>query len=388
MKLLCILLCLSVAWGADEKDKALAANPAWQAWQDSILKREKLSNLHQEFLTAFSRHSASGRQASERQTVVDFAGSQWRQQLVSGSGTVVEIFDGSDLLRFEPGSPEFERKSFAKAKAQVLPFPYSYIAGDWAKARVIGRQSCGFKTSETQCVELLLPLKSFSSGNELRMVEGYLQFLIDETNGPIVSLRQTQRFEGSRTAFQMENSYRLRRMSYNGAADPLLFRVPTEVTQEVKKLSEWDAKKIRKQLAGKPAPDLSVTTLTGAPLQLSALKGKTVLLDFWATWCPPCRADDPALNKLYDKFGGKDLEIIGISVSEDRQVVEKYLAAHPHRYPIVLTTDNEMPRPYQVRVFPTYIVVGPDGNLAAVAEGDQGFRELRRLLKQSGLDVD
>ena len=101
----------------------------------------------------------------------------------------------------------------------------------------------------------------------------------------------------------------------------------------------------------------------GNPVSLASLKGKTVLLDFWTTWCPPCRADAPSFEKLYEKYGGKNLMIIGISVSEDRKIVEDYLKKNAHSYPVVLTSENEMPRTYQLGVFPTYIVISPMGRL-------------------------
>ena len=123
-------------------------------------------------------------------------------------------------------------------------------------------------------------------------------------------------------------------------------------------------------------------------MALSAFKGKTVLLDFWTTWCPPCRADAPALDKLYRKYREQDLMIVGISVSEERAIVEKFLKEHPHSFPVVLTSENEMPRAYQIGVFPTYIVIDRDGTVASAVQGDQGFGELRKLLKKAGLEID
>ena len=80
--------------------------------------------------------------------------------------------------------------------------------------------------------------------------------------------------------------------------------------------------------------------------------------------------------------------IVGISVSEDRAIVEKFLKEHPHDFPILLTTENELPTAYQIGVFPTYIVIQRDGTVASAAEGDQGFGDLRKLLKKAGLEVD
>lgn len=146
--------------------------------------------------------------------------------------------------------------------------------------------------------------------------------------------------------------------------------------------------RIKKLLVGKPAPELEVTDIQGNPVSLSDFKGKTVLLDFWTTWCPPCLADAPALDKLYIKYGGKELMIVGISVSEEREIVEKFLQTHPHKYPVILTTDNEMPRPYEIGVFPTYMVIAPDGTLTAAMEGDHGFGELRKILEKAGMETE
>lgn len=178
------------------------------------------------------------------------------------------------------------------------------------------------------------------------------------------------------------------RRSYGTPADTSLFHLPSDDIFEVKELSRWNAAKIKKQLAGKAAPELALTDIHGKSVTLSDFKGKTVLLDFWTTWCPPCRADAPALDKLYHKYGGQDLMVVGISVNEDRAIVEKFLTEHPHSSPIVLTTENEMPRPYQIGVFPTYIVIERDGTFAAAVEGDQGFSDLRKLLKKAGLEAE
>jgi thiol-disulfide isomerase/thioredoxin len=187
---------------------------------------------------------------------------------------------------------------------------------------------------------------------------------------------------------QTDTVHALKRFRYPASADAALFAPPSGDTREVKELSRWTAPKIKKQLAGHAAPELTVHDLNGNLVSLESFKGKTVLLDFWTTWCPPCRADAPSLAKLYRKYGGKSLAIISISVSEDREIVEKYLRGHPREFPVVLTTENDMPRPYQISVFPTYIVIGPDGNLTSAVEGDQGFGELRKRLKKAGLESE
>jgi thiol-disulfide isomerase/thioredoxin len=198
------------------------------------------------------------------------------------------------------------------------------------------------------------------------------------------SFRSVQR---ERSPYTSQTTYTLKASRYGGQPDGSLFKL-AEGMHEVKELSKWNAAKIRKQLAGKPAPELAARDIQGKQVTLTSLKGKTVLLDFWATWCEACRADGPALDKLYAKYGDQNLEIIAISVSEDRAIVEKFLKEHRHAYPIVLTSENEMPLPFQIDVLPMYIVIEKDGNVAGAVEGDQGFSELRKTLKKAGMEVD
>ncbi len=66
----------------------------------------------------------------------------------------------------------------------------------------------------------------------------------------------------------------------------------------------------------------------------------------------------------------------------------KFLKENPHSFPIVATDENELPRPYRISAYPTYIVIGPDGVLTAAVEGDKGFSELKNLLRKAGLDTN
>jgi thiol-disulfide isomerase/thioredoxin len=219
------------------------------------------------------------------------------------------------------------------------------------------------------------------------MLQGSQRILLDLETGMLLALRAVQNIENPNGSYQSDVSYTLKSMICGAPVDAGLFSLPSGL-REVKELSPWNASRIKKRLAGKPAPDLAVTDIQGNPTTLSAFKGKTVLLDFWTTWCAPCRADGPALDKLYRKYGARDLAILGISVSEDRAIVEKFLKEHPHDYPVVLTTENEMPRPYQVGAFPTYIVIDGEGVVVSAVEGNQGLADLRQLLKKAGMELE
>jgi thiol-disulfide isomerase/thioredoxin len=160
------------------------------------------------------------------------------------------------------------------------------------------------------------------------------------------------------------------------------------VSQEVNDLTQWNEDRFKKELASKPAPGLQATDNHGARVSLAELKGKTVLLDFWTTWCPPGQSDASSIEKLNQKFGSKNLAVIGVSVNEDRATVENYLKKHPHSYPVVLSSENRLSPPYLIEVFPTYLIISPEGTLVTAEEGDKGFAKLRKDLEKAGMNIE
>jgi len=330
-------------------------------------------------------------QSFTRRVSIDVTHALWRERSFSGSGDYVRISNGTDTFRMEADGAEYVRIKAKSKDPDPLPAPYGLADADWSKAVELRRGPCGLRGSDHQCVVVESPVKpnvSFGSGGrQTRMTEGMTRVVIDLETGLLVSSRTSELFQNQNgTIYQADITFKLKALEYGKPADEKLFRLPDGL-REVHELGGWDAGKIRKQLVGKPAPDLIARDLHGNPVTLSAFKGKTVLLDFWTTWCPPCRADGSSLEALYKKYSGGDLVIVGVSVDEPRAVVEKFLGEHPHAYPIILTSENEMPRPFQVQSFPTYIVINHDGTIAAAVDGDQGFSELRKLLKKAGLEI-
>jgi thiol-disulfide isomerase/thioredoxin len=372
--------------------QAGAQTPAGGVWNEMKAKRDGLTSLHQEFEVAQTYKTAHGNQSSKRQIVLDMAHGQWRERTVAGSGNIIRIFDGQDLYRMEEDGNEYVRTKRQRKEEDPAPSPYSLDKPDWGKAVELQRMPCGIPGSDHQCVVLEVPFKKWSriesSGAVTKMLDGSARIALDIVTGLLLSSRTAQAIETGRGGYQSEVTYKLQRVSWGKPAEASLFMPPSGDMREVKELAAWNAARLKKQLAGKPAPELAVNDIQGKPFTLSDLKGKTVLLDFWTTWCVYCRANSPALEKLYSKYGGKNLAIIGFSVGEGREIVEKYLREHPHGYPVVLTSENEMPRPYQVHAFPTYMVIDPDGTFSAAVEGDQSFGDLRHMLKKAGLELE
>lgn len=364
--------------------------PAGEVWNQLHARREALGHFHQEFEVTRTFKTAAATRSAKWPVTVDGSQNQWRETSRGGSGTNTRVFDGKNIFTFEEGENEYVRTKPSTKDGALLPSPYDLRNADWSKAIERERKSCGLSNVDHQCVVLDVPLKPWIKNRQnetIRMLHGTERVVLDTETGLLLSTRTIQIIENPGGGYQSDVTYVVTRMTYGPAKDETLFRLPSADMKEVKGLTRWNAAKINKLLGGKPAPEFTFTDLQGKQVALSAYKGKTVLLDFWATWCGPCRADAPALDQLYEKYSGKDLMIIGVSVDEDRAIVEKFLSKHPHPYPIVLTTENEMPRAYQIGVFPTYIVIDADGNVATATEGDKGFASLRKLLQKAGLEI-
>ncbi len=115
--------------------------------------------------------------------------------------------------------------------------------------------------------------------------------------------------------------------------------------------------------AAVPAPEFSLNDLQGNTVTLSALRGRVVVIDFWATWCPPCEFQIPVLSALADAHRGEPVDVIGISVDTDGpEVVRAYAEEHGVRYTILLGSEA-LARDFGAPGFPALIVVSPDGKI-------------------------
>lgn len=124
---------------------------------------------------------------------------------------------------------------------------------------------------------------------------------------------------------------------------------------------------------GQPAPDFSLTDIDGKNLKLSDFRGKWVLLDFWGSWCIWCRRGNPSLVELYEKYGGKDFEIIGLAArdKEDawKKAIEDDHLTWKHANLEMNEGSSDLPAKYNVAGYPTKILVDPEGNISVISVG-------------------
>ncbi|MEK8127667.1 TlpA disulfide reductase family protein [Paenibacillus filicis] len=115
---------------------------------------------------------------------------------------------------------------------------------------------------------------------------------------------------------------------------------------------------------GQLAPDFVLNDLKGNPVHLSDLEGKTVLVNFWATWCPPCRVEMPHMQKFYEDYTAKDVVIVGVNLThteEKRDKIQTFVDDQQLTFPIVMDLDGSVTQQYQVVAYPTTYLLDARG---------------------------
>ncbi|MDR1469106.1 MAG: TlpA family protein disulfide reductase [Spirochaetaceae bacterium] len=121
--------------------------------------------------------------------------------------------------------------------------------------------------------------------------------------------------------------------------------------------------------AKQPAPDWTLKAVDGDAVTLSQLTGQVVFLNFWATWCPPCRAEMPSMEALYQRFKDRGLALVAVDLMEREDVVRNYLRENGLTFPVLLDTRGLAGGQYGVKAVPTTCILDRDGTMIAYAAG-------------------
>lgn len=112
-----------------------------------------------------------------------------------------------------------------------------------------------------------------------------------------------------------------------------------------------------------PAPDFTLKSNSGKNLKLSEYRGKVVLINFWASWCGPCRQEMPLLEKLHQRYASYGFTVLGVNVEEESAAARKLLKDIPVSFPVLFDTRNSASKAYNVSAMPSTVMVDRDGNM-------------------------
>ncbi|HJV68717.1 TlpA disulfide reductase family protein [Ideonella sp.] len=122
--------------------------------------------------------------------------------------------------------------------------------------------------------------------------------------------------------------------------------------------------------AGRPTPPLDLPAWEGGRIKLAALRGQVVVVNFWASWCEPCRTEMPSLELLAARHEADGLQVLAVNHRETDGAIRRYLAQWPITLTILRDVDGAAARDWQVRAFPTTVVIGRDGRVAFAVTGE------------------
>jgi len=120
---------------------------------------------------------------------------------------------------------------------------------------------------------------------------------------------------------------------------------------------------------GKPAPEFQLPNLEGQSISLGDFRGKSVLINFWATWCPPCRSEMPFIQEVYEEWSDKGLVVLAIDIGESSSKVENFMQSYNLSFPVLLDSNQNVALKYRIRAIPTTFFIDKDGIIQDISIG-------------------
>ena len=324
--------------------------------------------------------------------------SKMRTEILNPMMSYVNVSDGAQTWVFVPQARQYTRKTAApispagSSNTQVgsmlasgTPIQrYLSPSDGLLAARTLGEATLDVAGRPVRCTVLEL---LYTTPESLRVAMSPTTVWVDPATHMVVrdsvqiSMREAAN-AGTRVA--TVTTYRVARMN-QPVADTVFTFVPPSDSRLVEQIGVPGMTEQASPLVGKPALEIALNDLTGKPRRLSALRGKVVLLDFWATWCGPCRREMPTIVKLHRELTSKGLAVVAVNVGEGATTVSGFLTKNGYSLPVWLDHDTEVAGRYGASAIPTLVVIDRKGTVITHTVGLHDEASLRDMLKKAGL---
>lgn len=316
-----------------------------------------------------------------------------RTEMVSSAISMVAVCDGQHVYNYMPRLNQYTRRDasalaaigdslgLAQALATGTPLerPVSLATG-LREARFLGTQTMrvGDRSVRCQVVEAqygvvpgrhlaISPNRVWIDVARRLVVRDSVQTLSVAASGDTVTTEQVTTFHRSVVDEMLPESL----FTFRPPAGAELVDQPHEAPSP---------------LVGKAAEQFTLVDLAGYPRTLSTLRGKVVLLDFWATWCAPCRREMPNIAKLHRELESKGLAVVAVNVAEKPEVVSAFMTKNAYDLTVLLDPDGKVASLYGANALPTLVVIDREGNVASHLIGLRSESEVRTHLKKLGIE--
>lgn len=262
---------------------------------------------------------------------------------------------------------------------------YTHLADHAANATILREEPVGIENKAVECYVLKLVTPHASDAEA--SVETEKTLWIDKTR--YVILKEVSRSETKAVApedtLQLTRTTVFNRVDINESLphDLFVFQPPEGATQ----VENFDLRTVAAGSQARPeAPDFTLRDLDGHAFHLKSQRGKAVLIEFWASWCGPCRIEMPFVEKLYRCFQHNGLVVVGIN-DEDPEVAQEFLQDKDFTFPMLVDANQEVASAYEVEAIPTLVLIDQEGNIVRRNVGLGDERKLRESLKKIGIDA-
>jgi outer membrane lipoprotein-sorting protein/peroxiredoxin len=259
----------------------------------------------------------------------------------------------------------------------------------YVSAKVTGEETVEVEGQKIDCYVVEGRLDKISLPGSIEMTDAVQKVWVDKVSKLSLKQTMTATMEGGplTAPAQMNQAVTITSQKLDAPVPDSVFTfTPPEGSKLVPEFK--GPVKANADLTGQMAADFKLKSVGGKEFGLQDLKGNFVLLDFWATWCGPCRRDLPAVEKLHQEFHRKGLVVLGVNGGEDAETVNQFLRTSKLSYPILLTSDNEVMQSYSVTAFPTLVLLDADGKIVFYHVGAGGEKALRESLAKLGLETE
>ena len=382
-----------------------APAPTGNETAEALLARvaETYKGLNQFYFSATEQtrtHSENLDRRTESEYVVaaDSSG-RARMQLTDQTSDSVSVFDGETSWFYVPKMRQYierKRKPFAPAKSgrgKAQPFDihksasryvqrYSGVADRLEGARITHLKSVDEPRGKVNyaVVEAEYQTPPGTSQGSVRRT-----FWIDQAGGIVVREVSVASMIPPTVGKRVEvtQTISFQKLIVNGPAPSGTFDfTPPKGAEMVEEFGPTQAAVSR--MVGTPAMDFTRDDLSGETFRLEELRGKVVMLNFWATWCTPCRIDLPHIEAMHREFSEKGLVVLGVN-SEPGALAARFFAEHGYSFPSLVDVEDGIARGYAVKSLPTTIVISRDGDISSYLVGLHPEERLRRELAKAGL---
>ena len=352
-----------------------------------------LKRYHFDFTLLTEIRSGGGRKSVETNIDLTSIRPDRLRMLISGGLGELQVYsDGAFAWVFVPPLKQYTRKTASDAKAattdgssrfaaiamQVFE-QFERISASVHTAKILRKERVEVGDTPVECLVVEVELEE-RDPEEKRM----RTYWIDSQRNLVLKVVQLDKLSGeAANAVETEITTTFRKADIDPSIPEGTFAfVPPEDAREVTAFRTSRSSAIE---IGSEAADFRLKDLEGREIQLKSLRGNVVLLNFWATWCGPCRLEMPVIENLHQQFHGKGLRVFGVN-DEEIDTIREYVAEHEYSFPTLVDTDQQAMNLYRIRGIPTMVVIDREGKIVQYRLGLSRESDLRSWLKKAGIE--